>query len=114
MLPLLNLEYDDLSSEQYSLVIDSIKTFPPTGIVESANSNVKIYPNPANGRINFASSSLIKNIQVFDVIGNLVESKNGVNTSNYTLDISSLDKGIYKTKVTNNNNEVNYERIVIK
>ncbi|WP_298494199.1 T9SS type A sorting domain-containing protein [uncultured Algibacter sp.] len=65
---------------------------------------LSIYPNPVNSErpiINIASKlSLVKQIEIFDVLGKQV-----FNTILYSkeLNISSLRKGVYILKITENN-----------
>lgn len=66
-----------------------------------ASSNFKVYPNPTTNNWNFVSStsSLIKSVQVVDVLGKVVMSKGG-NASTISVDATSLSKGVYFAKVS--------------
>ena len=65
---------------------------------------LSIYPNPVNNQrtfINIASKlSLIKNIEVFDVLGKRVFT---TVLSGKELNISNLRKGVYILRITENN-----------
>ena len=65
---------------------------------------LSIYPNPVNNHrsfINIASKlSLIKNIEVFDVLGKRVSA---AVLSGKELNISNLRKGVYILRITENN-----------
>ena len=74
--------------------------------VEDINSKIKIYPNPANQIVNINSLNNIKDINIFNVIGQKVLSFNNLNTDNYEINISSLIKGIYFIEVIDNNNKI--------
>jgi PKD repeat protein len=71
----------------------------PTGINDIKNSNIKIYPNPTNNIINIEGLNKNENntIQIFDVQGKLVITKNI--TEKGTIDLSELNKGVYVIKI---------------
>jgi hypothetical protein len=70
-----------------------------TGINDIKNANIKIYPNPTNNVINIEglNKNENNNIQIFDVQGKLVITKNI--TEKGTIDLSELNKGVYVIKV---------------
>jgi PKD repeat protein len=71
----------------------------PTGINDIKISNIKIYPNPTNNIINIEGLNKNENntIQIFDVQGKLVITKNI--TEKGTVDLSELNKGVYVIKI---------------
>ena len=70
-----------------------------TGINDIKNLNIKIYPNPTNNIINIEGLNKNENntIQIFDVQGKLVITKNI--TEKGTIDLSELNKGVYVIKI---------------
>jgi hypothetical protein len=70
-----------------------------TGNNDIKNPNIKIYPNPTNNIINIEGldKNEINTIQIFDVQGKLVITKN-INEKG-TIDLSELNKGIYVIKI---------------
>jgi hypothetical protein len=70
-----------------------------TGINDIKHSNIKIYPNPTNNIINIEGLNKNENntIQIFDVQGKLVITKNI--TEKGIIDLSELNKGVYVIKV---------------
>jgi hypothetical protein len=70
-----------------------------TGINDIKNANIKIYPNPTNNIINIEGLNKNENntIQIFDVQGKLVITKNI--TEKGTIDLSELNKGVYVIKI---------------
>jgi len=70
-----------------------------TGTNDIKNSNIKIYPNPTNNIINIEGLTKNENntIQIFDVQGKLVITKNI--TEKGTIDLSELNKGVYVIKI---------------
>ncbi len=85
-----------------------------TGINEAIANSVSVYPNPNNGvmYINL-TNELIKNssLEVYDAIGKLVVKQALSNELN-TINISSLENGIYTFKVLNNSNLVKIGKLV--
>jgi hypothetical protein len=69
------------------------------GVEEFEISKLKIYPNPTNNVINVEGLNKNENntIQIFDVHGKLVITKN-INEKG-TIDLSELNKGVYVIKV---------------
>lgn len=59
---------------------------------------VTLYPNPASNKVYLASPYGINEVQVYNMLGRQLETKK-VNCSNYTLDVSNLEKGNYVIKV---------------
>jgi surface protein len=69
------------------------------GIEEFETSKLKFYPNPTNNIINIEGLNKNENntIQIFDVQGKLVISKNI--TEKGIIDLSELNKGVYVIKI---------------
>jgi hypothetical protein len=88
------------SSTQTNCVDSSVLNITvATGIINIKNSNIKIYPNPTNNIINIEGLNKNENntIQIFDVQGKLVITKNI--TEKGTVDLSELNKGVYVIKI---------------
>ena len=83
-----------LISETATLFVDNNLSIGNTN-----NSNIKIYPNPTNNFINIEGLTKNENntIQIFDVQGKLVNTKNI--TEKGTIDLSELNKGVYVIKI---------------
>ena len=87
--------------------------------VLSINSlELSIYPNPASTLVNFQliNSSSAKNvdIEIVDIMGKSISSYQNVFSSNlYSIDVSTLSKGVYTVKIMVNNN-VLIKKVVIK
>jgi len=63
------------------------------------NNNTLLYPNPANDNFNILALSKIFKIDVLNNLGQLVLSKENMNTLNYNVDISGLVSGIYFVRI---------------
>jgi len=68
----------------------------------SDNSGVDLYPNPANDFIVVSFTTVASNIQVqlFDVLGKLVDVKTATSKNNITINTETLSKGVYTVKLT--------------
>jgi hypothetical protein len=73
-----------------SLVIFSV--FTTTGIENTTDAALLVYPNPAAGLVHFTSAEAVEHINVVDMQGRVVMSP-AVN--NNTIDITGLSKGLY-------------------
>lgn len=69
----------------------------------SAEETIKLYPSPTNGPLNIKIENGTGPVQVevFDMLGNLVENINLERKGKgwYTLDLSSMNKGLYFVKI---------------
>ncbi|MBO4740960.1 MAG: C10 family peptidase [Bacteroidales bacterium] len=61
---------------------------------KSEQPTVKVYPNPTSGIVNFSEE--VKHVDVFDNMGRRVSYSDNT----YTIDISSLRKGLYTLRIT--------------
>jgi len=76
------------------------------------NNNVLIFPNPTNG-IFTITDTFGKDIEIFSIDGKLVYSEHNINTEFFTIDLSSLEKGVYIVKVKDNK-KIKSGKIIIK
>ncbi|MBK5286557.1 MAG: T9SS type A sorting domain-containing protein [Bacteroidia bacterium] len=84
---------------------NGLDTCPPniyTSIAEQeAMSLLSIYPNPATNEIRIQNSAFrIKNVEVFDALGEKHNSSFNILNSEFTIDVSSLRSGIYFITLT--------------
>ena len=92
-----------------------------TGVKEnSENLKFTIYPNPSDGLFNVdISGSLVEgriNYSIYDIIGKLIQSGTVVSVngeSHGVIDISSISKGIYFIRLSNNSMNIT-QKIVLK
>jgi PKD repeat protein/predicted secreted protein len=93
-------------------VIGTINT--ATGVQNlSANSSMKVYPNPTSGIFMIDGLERDNSVEVFDVVGKVVYQ---TITSNSTLsvDLSGKDKGVYFYRITNTNSkDIKAGRVVL-
>ncbi len=79
------------------------------------NNLLQVYPNPTNGLItvNSGENQNIILIELFDLIGNRLKIDN-YSRNIVELDYTNISKGSYTLKITNQNNRINYFKIVIQ
>jgi len=81
------------------------------GVKENTLSTFKMYPNPAKNVLNISTNSAeAKQVDIYNVLGKIVLSEK---TSNNTLNIASLNSGIYMVKVTQHESSIT-KKLVIK
>ena len=69
---------------------------------------LKLYPNPSEELISIESEIEIENIQVYDVVGNLVDSLQ----FNKQIDVSEYARGTYLLKATFINGQVSLNKFI--
>ena len=62
--------------------------------------NVTLYPNPVQSNELYFNSSPPLNVEIYDITGKLILSKNLKNSSK-SIEISDLNSGLYIVKMTN-------------
>jgi N-acetylneuraminic acid mutarotase len=75
---------------------------PPTSIEELASDEVIISPNPAHDNVTIQlteASSTFEQLSLFNVSGQLILEKTGLNNNRITLDIKSIPNGVYFLKI---------------
>jgi len=107
--------FGDTIAQTTTFNSDSI-SFPfcisTTGINELSPKDFNIFPNPSKGVITInTSSNNLFDVQVYNVLGKLIYNKNGNNKST-TIDLSSINKGIYIVSILIDNKRIS-KRIII-
>ncbi|MCR5013582.1 MAG: T9SS type A sorting domain-containing protein, partial [Bacteroidales bacterium] len=87
------LAFDWFVDDVKVIVTDTIEV-PPTGIVEPIEAAVSLYPNPVKDRLHVDSDRTIRQLQVIDVNGVMIENKK-VNVNQIDLDLAGYPKGCY-------------------
>lgn len=73
------------------------------------NSGLKIYPNPASDFITIETISEIKNINIYNLMGQLV-----INSTSNKVDVSTLSMGTFLMEFTSSEGQKSYRKIVKK
>jgi hypothetical protein len=103
-------------TDQFYLVIDNMSVTVTSSLsVEGFNtSDVELYPNPTNGLINIAGTDIsnIKEISIFNQLGQKVMNLNASQLNNNSFDISDLNTGVYFAQLKDNSNNSKTMKIV--
>lgn len=73
-----------------------------TGIAEVDNGNqVRIYPNPAEGKVTITASRPLHNatVTLTDIAGKIIKVQTKINGDRYSLDITSFAPGVYIAEI---------------
>ena len=86
---------------------DSIFGTPGKGCViisignqEHVKDKIRIYPNPANDILNIATNGEEYEVKVYNIAGSIIKEVT-INGSNYSIDLSSMNKGVYYLQFVN-------------
>jgi hypothetical protein len=82
------------------------------GIPVVGNSDVKFFPNPVSGVLNFVNLSNIQRIEIFNVVGqrvNIMETKNAGSAS---MNTSNLKSGVYFIKFYSTDNSYSIAKFI--
>lgn len=71
----------------------------------------EVYTNGNELNVTLFSNDLIKNIKLYDIIGNLVFHKEGINNKNFS---TRLNKNVYILKMETKNGNVYTKKIIIQ
>ena len=88
-------------------------------VIAGINSNAQedlfsVYPNPNNGYFNIRSSQKINTIKILDVLGKTIKQISiGTNQTNYYIDISSFNSGLYFLQ-TSSKEHTFYQKVIKK
>ena len=76
---------------------------PPIGIVDiKAGHSIRIYPNPTTNQLTIENGELtIENVEIYNMVGQLLQSKIVNLQSKIQIDISHLANGMYFLKIDN-------------
>ncbi|MGV3460389.1 MAG: T9SS type A sorting domain-containing protein [Flavobacterium sp.] len=80
----------------------SISGAAPAGTADLTRDSFTYYPNPVTSQLNLVASSAIKDITVYNLLGQKVITKTG-NNNEETVDVSSLTAGTYMVSVQSEN-----------
>lgn len=105
--------FDDLRLYNRSLTVQEVtdlyqETPPVLSLNEEEHNSIKLYPNPAHDFITITSNSPVKDIEILSLDGKVVQFV----TNTDSIDISTLQKGIYTVKCTLENNQVLKKKLI--
>lgn len=82
------------------------------GLNPITSNNHSIYPNPASESINIRTTQIIKNISVYNQLGQVVLEKVIEETTSDDLDIQNLDSGVYLLKIEDINGGIIWDKLI--
>jgi hypothetical protein len=104
------------TTDQFRFVVDNLSVSTTGNLsVEGFNtSDVELYPNPTNGLINIAGTDIsnIKEISIFNQLGQKVMKLNASQLNNNSFDISDLNTGVYFVQLKDDSNNSKTMKIV--
>ncbi len=80
--------------------------------VNELSSKVMVYPNPANGSVRVEAGNGIESVNVYNVLGTLVETVNA-NGKTVNVNLSNYSDGVYFFSIRQNNGTVSNQRVVV-
>lgn len=85
--------------------------FSGLGVDDNTTFDLKVYPNPANDKINIQCQNM-KQVSIFNLFGVQIERKD-VNDDHAVLSTDNLPQGTYILKVENNDRRIGYTRFIL-
>lgn len=113
------LKFEGTNRKGNNLFLDNIVVFegttPPLYIEEKVKAEISIYPNPTNDILNFKFSKELNQetqIDIFNILGRKLISKEiDKNESQFLINISNFNKGIYIVRISNSEFKNHYKII---
>ncbi len=82
--------------------------------VDEFNNNVNIYPNPAKEYVKISASSVIEQIRITNMAGQLVRHMEAISATNTTIDTQDLGAGVYFVEVNTINGAKKVKLVITK
>lgn len=79
--------------------------------LDNINTELIIYPNPTNGVTKISSQIEILSIEVYDISGKLILFEGQINGTNYQINLSQYENGLYTIKITTDESVVKHKLI---
>jgi hypothetical protein len=103
--------YLDLDGDAYTYDEEVEFCLGTSDIATENTSSIGIYPNPAKDIFTVSSDLEIVNINIYSIVGELIDSKN-VSSNSFTYDAKDLAEGVYVI-VTNTEESTIKQKIII-
>ncbi len=86
-----------------------------TNIIENYEEQTVIYPNPSNGKISLKmkGNSGPASVEISDIFNRVVLQQKNISTADASIDVNSLENGLYFVRVRNENFDIT-KRIVVE
>ncbi|MDD4847440.1 MAG: C25 family cysteine peptidase [Bacteroidales bacterium] len=96
-------------TEDHTIAVNFIEK---TTIAETVANNYSVYPNPATTRV-LVKGDNMKNVMVYNVVGQLIETIIVEQNSSVAVNVSSYDAGIYIFRITTTDGTLISKRVVV-
>lgn len=84
---------EDLKTKVSGIIISNLKTIP-------LSQAILVFPNPTSEKINIVSKDFsIQNIKLFDSLGRIIQTLNGIETNEQEVIVSQYQVGIYYLQI---------------
>ena len=84
----------------------------PSSLNSVSISNVEVFPNPSSGIITVSCDENLKNIEIYNVLGSLIQSEKIHFQNEISVNLSHLSSGIYHLVLRNENLVLNQKIII--
>ena len=91
-------------------VLDDVLIEDNLAVTSQNFDKIDIYPNPTNSNVNFSAGGMIQELKVFNVLGKEVYNVTP-NQTDYEMNFSNLNSGVYFIKATINNQTKSFKVI---
>lgn len=111
--------YHDCDTKTVQINVDGTcrpgnSSIVPTNIQEQSKSLEKIilYPNPSKTEVSIFSFNRIDKIEIYNLKGQMLKQRQGINQTQLTLNTADLSNGVYVIKIWANNKQQTIKLIV--
>lgn len=113
-----NFISDSIQTNKEGWMIDNIRLYTvefPGNIDKKQNSNIRVYPNPANDVLSIDLGKIHQEIQfqIFSIEGKLLATKKYFHSKSFIFKTGELTSGAYLIKVISKNNLLGVKHILI-
>lgn len=108
-------DYDTLPKDNWTNLGIHNSTCNTSGIFEASAKNTKLaaYPNPSNGIVTLSAPAAITSVEVFNALGEKVESREFAKNEEQQLDLSGMQPGLYIVRATLANGQHSVTKVSI-
>lgn len=91
-----NMDYNRVLGDTFRVII-TYEAILGTGNIE--NQKINVYPNPVQNILNVTADEDISEVRLYNMLGQEINHKAGMNSREIKMDISNLAKGTYIVKI---------------
>ena len=104
---------DGFAFDDFSILTDAHSNI---GLNELTNKDFKLYPNPTNSNITIYTTpnTKINQIEIYNNLGQKVQTLKGSNSNKSILNVSNYNNGVYFVKIFTSNHQVVTKKFVVQ